>query len=108
VSRYILKVGTNIHEANFADCLTVIQAQPMGCSRSPIVRANIEALMPYLTHNLPLVLSHGPKRVILMAAPSFRLARIAIASEVGQNNGEPFREAAGDFVPNDMRLGIAV
>jgi hypothetical protein len=43
-----------------------------------------------------------------MSAPSFRLARIAIASEIGENNGEPFREAAGDSVPDDMRLGIAM
>jgi hypothetical protein len=35
-------------------------------------------------------------------------AEVAIASEVGEHNSEPFREAAGDFVPDDMRLGIAM
>jgi hypothetical protein len=43
-----------------------------------------------------------------MPDPSVWLARISITSEVGQNNGELFHEAAGDFVPDDMRLGIAV
>ena len=80
----------------------------MSCSRSAVVGADIEALMSQMTHHLQLVLRHGSKGVILMSVPSFRLTGIAVTSKVGQNNTEPFRQATGDPVPDDVRLRIAV
>ena len=78
----------------------------MSCSRSAVVRANIEALVPQMTHYLQLVLRHCSKGVISVSFPFFRLARIAITSKVGQYDTEVLRQTPGDFVPDDMRLRI--
>lgn len=61
-----------------------------------------------MAHDLQLVLSHRPKRIILMTAPSVRLAGIAVTPEIGQNNRELFRKATGDLVPDHMCLRIAM
>ena len=43
-----------------------------------------------------------------MSGASLGLAGIAVTSQVGQNDGEPFREAAGNLVPDDVCLGITM
>jgi hypothetical protein len=43
-----------------------------------------------------------------MSQASVGLTRVTVASQIGQDDSEPTRELAGNFVPNDVCLGIAM
>jgi len=64
--------------------------------------------MSKMMHDLHLVVSHCPERVILMTRATLRLTRITIPAEISQDYAEPFRKSIGDFVPHGMCLRITM
>ena len=80
----------------------------MSRSGSSVVRSNIETIVPESTHHRELILGHRPKRVVLVPFTSLGLARVAVTSQIGQDDGELFRQAARNLMPDDMGLGIAM
>ena len=86
----------------------MIETQPMGCTCPAIVRCNVEPLIPEMTHDLELILRHRPKAVVRVSRATFGLARIAIATKVGEDDSESLGQMAGDLVPDHMGLRITV
>ena len=59
-------------------------------------------------HHFDLILGHRPGRILDVAFPPVRLARIAITPEVRQNHGEVASQRPGNLVPGHMGFRVTV
>ena len=77
-------------------------------ARAAIVRQHVEAPEVEMAHQRDLVGGHRPLRVVGVVGGAFRLGGVAIAAQVGGDHGEMLGQLAGELVPDDMRLWVAV
>ena len=70
--------------------------------------AQIEFLKSELTHDLDLIEGHFALAVIAVIGQANRFARASVPAQVGGDNCESLGESWGNFVPDGMRLRVAV
>src|SRR5215467_1174969 len=81
----------------------------MRCStRAAVMTGGVEAIMAERRHDLDLIDRHGAEGIIRMIGATRRLFGIAIAAQIGGDNGELLGEARREFVPGQMTERIAV
>ena len=73
-----------------------------------IVADHGEAVEAQGRHQLDLVLGHGALAVVDVALAAGRLVRVAIAAQIGRDDGEALGEDGGNLVPGGMGLRVAV
>jgi hypothetical protein len=73
-----------------------------------IVPGDEEAVEAEMIHHRDLIPRHRPLRVRRVIGGRRRLAAVAVAGEVGGDDGELLGEAWGDGVPHHVRLRVAV
>jgi hypothetical protein len=73
-----------------------------------VVPHDREALVAEAAHDLDLIERHRARRVIGVTLAVRRLARIAVAAQIGEHDRKVFGQAAGDLVPGDVRLRVTV
>ena len=59
-------------------------------------------------HHLDLILGHGAFGVGPVILPAERFGAVAVAAQVGADDGEPFGQDGCDVVPGDMGLWVPV
>ncbi len=59
-----------------------------------------------MTSNL--ILPHGAERIVLMIVAARRLFGIAVAAQIGGDDGEVLRQLRREFLPRQMAERIAV
>ena len=77
-------------------------------ARATIMTRSMETLVAERRHDLDLVLRHGAERVAAMVRAAGRFFRVAVAAQIGGHDRELGSEARSDFVPGQMREGVAV
>src|SRR5215470_2277353 len=86
----------------------MVQRQTVGAARAAVVSGQEKPLEAQLAHDLHLVPRHSALRVRSVVVGMRWLRAVAVASQVGGDDGEIAREAVGDLVPHDVRLWITV
>jgi len=64
-----------------------------------IMSSDQEALVTVMTHHIDLVLRHGAKGIVLVPFSAFRLAGIAVPTQLGHDYRKLLRQARRPFVP---------
>src|SRR5712664_3315951 len=80
----------------------------MGDASTPIVGTHKELLVPKMMHRLNLVQRHCAERVIDVAIPVGRAARIPVSSQIRHVDRELLGESRRNFVPGNVALGISM
>ena len=95
--------------ATFRTTIRMVERQSVGGARAAVVAGQEEAVMAERGHHLHLIASHGAERVVdVLRATVGRADAVAIAAEVGRDHVVSTGEGAGDLVPADVRLRVAV
>jgi hydroxyethylthiazole kinase-like sugar kinase family protein len=91
------------------DLVGMIEAHAVQHAGAAVVAGGEEFLVAERGHDLDLVLRHGAERIAGMIVAAGRLFGIAIAAQVGANDGEFLAPACGaTFCPVHMVERIAV
>ena len=86
----------------------VVERHPVAGPGAPIVAGHHEALEAELLHDLDLVLGHPAKGIVAVIRQPARLATVAVAAQVGDDDGEVLGQPRGDESPVDVRQRVAV
>jgi len=100
--------GQDVDRAELLDDPRMIERHAVSRPRAPIVTGDHELLEAELVHDVDLVLRHAPERVVAVIGQAAGLAAVAVAAQVGRDNGEIVREARGHEAPVVVRERIAV
>src|SRR5262249_13739055 len=88
--------------------LRMIKAHAVQDAGTAIVPGRVEFVEAKRGHHLNLILRHGPERVTGVIRTARWLLGIAIATQIGRNDGELACQRRRDLVPVQVREGIAV
>jgi len=86
----------------------VVERHPVAGPGAPIVAGHHEALEAELLHDLDLVLGHPAKGIVAVIRQPARLATVAVAAQVGDDDGEVLGQPRVDESPVDVRQRVAV
>jgi len=99
----------DVEERHFTNAIRMIERQSMRRPRTPVVTGQKESVVAERRHDIDLILSHGPERVVdVVGATIGRADAVAVAAEVRRDNVKPFCQAARDLVPRRVRERVAV
>ena len=77
-------------------------------ARAAVVAEHAEALEPEVAHDLDLIERHRAFRVLVVIVAAFDLAAVAVAAQIGDDDGVVARELARDRGPRHAALRRAV
>ena len=98
----------DVEDRGRLDLLRMVEAHAVQHARAAVVAGGVEAVEAERRHHLDLVLRHGAERIAGMVVAAGRLLGIAVAAQVGRDDGEFAREPRRDLVPGQMGKRIAV
>jgi hypothetical protein len=90
------------------DRVLVVERHPVTDPGSAVVTRHGELVEAQIAHHHDLVPRHRALAVGLMARAAGGLAAVAVAAQVGQDNGVVFGEYGGHVMPHDVGLRVAV
>ena len=90
------------------DLVRMIEAHAVQDARAAVVAGRHEAIEAERRHHLDLVLRHGAERIARVIVAARRLLRVAVAAQVGADDGEVLRQPRRELVPGRVRERIAV
>ena len=100
--------GDDVQHRDLGDRLRVVEGHPVADPGSPVVADDGELVEAELAHDLDLVCRHRALGVGLVDMAARGLAAVAVAAEVGEDDGVVFGEDGGDVMPHDVGLRVAV
>ena len=98
----------DVEDGELRHALGVVEGQPVGAAGAAVVPADRKPFEAVLPHQLDLVARHRPFRVRLMIRRRLRLRALAVAPQVGSDDGEPVGQIRGHRVPHQVRLRMAM
>ena len=98
----------DVEDRGLRHLLGVIERHPGEHAGTAVMAGGHEAVKAERRHHLDLVLRHGAERVPGMIDAARRLLRIAVAAQVGADDGEVLGEPRRELVPARMGERIAV
>src|SRR4029078_3470850 len=100
--------GNNVETRRARDFLRVVEAHAMQDACAAVMARRIKPLEAERGHHLALTLRHRAERIAGMVLAAGRLFGIAIAAQVGADDGEIARQRWRNFVPRQMIERVAV
>jgi hypothetical protein len=100
--------GHDVEHRKFRYRLRVVQGHPMADPGAAVMANHGEAVIAELAHHENLVPGHRPLGVPVVGRAARRLAAVAIAAQVGEDNRMVFGEDGGDVMPHDVGLRVTV
>ena len=98
----------DVEDRRARDRLRVIEAHAVQDARAAIVTGGMKLRKTERRHHLDLILRHGAERIVDVPLATRWLFGIAVAAQVGADDGEVARQDRRHGVPRQMCEGIAV
>ncbi len=98
----------DVERGELRDALGMVEREAMGDTGATVMRADQEALMAEQRHHLRHVERHGALGIGEVLGVGQRLVAVAIAAQIGADEGEAVLQPLRQLVPEHMGLGIAV
>ena len=86
----------------------MVECHPVRAARAPVMAGDAEPFVPEVLHHLDLVARDLAHRVRRMVFGTGRLAAVAVAAQVGDDDGVPLGQGRRHAVPHQVRLGDPV
>ena len=96
----------DIEDGRARDLVRMIEAHAVQHAGAAIVTGGVEALVTERRHHLDLVLRHGAERIVFVVLAAGRLFGIAIAAQIGGDDGEFLRQPRRDFCHDRWLNGL--
>ncbi|CAN5749782.1 hypothetical protein BH20ACT23_BH20ACT23_19380 [soil metagenome] len=91
-------------DGQLRDDFRMIQRQTVGDAAASVVAGNKEALETQSGHQPDLIQGHRPLRIWLVIGSGVRFRAVAVAAEVGRDDGEMVGQSGSEPVPHDVCL----
>jgi hypothetical protein len=98
----------DVEERRLQHALGLIERHAKGGACAAVVAGDEEFIEAERPHHVDLILRHAPERVVRMIRLAARLRAVAVAPQIGRNDGEIARQARRNALPGEMGERVAV